>query len=239
MVLSHPSHPSHPSSKVTVGDQNTKIISRRFVDIDDFTQQMQSFSQVCMTQLSLHSLQSDVWLAALGGVQFVFIKSSCPIFISGDKPRDAIAFACLLEPTGPPIISHGRPMAHQTLGGFDPTREAKFVLPSQAYYVAFQIQRDLLHQYLQIMGRFDLDERFWRTNYISLPETITSVKNYLNQILYLIQHQSSLLRQSHIKTLLMDDFIPLLINAIPPGSPEERDLPLPMSRSLLVEQAHD
>jgi AraC family ethanolamine operon transcriptional activator len=145
----------------------------------------------------------------------------------------------LLEPDGPCLISHNRKVSSHTLAGFDRDLEAKFIVPAQVHYVAILINRDLLEHYLNIMDRADLDRRFWASNYIYLPETIGTIKNYLQQVLYLIAYQPTLLQRQEIKTLLLEDCIPLLINAIPPLSQDRLQPPAPIVRSQLVKQAED
>ncbi len=218
---------------------SSKIFRHRFRDIDCFTEQVQCFSKLQMIQLSLDQLECDFWLAAFEQVQFLFIKSSCPISVLGEKPRDAIVFSCLLEPDGPCLVSHGRRVSHHTLAGFDPDLEAKFVFPSQVHYVALLINRGLLQHYLEIMDRPDLDQRFWASNYIYLPETIGEIKGYLQQVLHLISHQPSLLQRHQLQTLLLEDCIPLLINAISPANQDRLQPPSPLPRSQLVKQAED
>ena len=243
MALSVPSSEGCPPVPIpalaTERGGSPRIIRHRFKDIDHFTEQIQSLSKLQMTQLSLDQLECDFWLAAFEQVQFLFIKSSCPISVLGEKPRDAIVFSCLLEPDGPCLVSHGRRVSHHTLAGFDPDLEAKFVFPSQVHYVALLINRGLLQHYLEIMDRPDLDQRFWASNYIYLPETIGEIKGYLQQVLRLISRQPSLLQRHQIKTLLIEDCIPLLINAIPPPTQDRLQPPAPISRSQLVKQAED
>jgi AraC family ethanolamine operon transcriptional activator len=218
---------------------NGRILSHRFTDIDRFTEQVQSFAKVRMTQLSVEGLQCDLLLAAFSEAQFAFVKSSCPILTLGEKPRDAIIFSCVLERTGPYIISHNRKVSHHTLAGFDRDVEAKFVLPQDVHYVSLQINWNVLQDYLNVMERPDLDEWFWASNYVQVPETIATVTAYLQQILHLIQHQPHLLQQAHMKKLLLDDFIPLLIHAIPPVTRNLLKPPSPIRRSHVVKQAED
>lgn len=243
MTLSIPSsqgrHPVPTSALVVEQGGCPRVLSHRFRDIDRFTEQIQSFSRLQMTQLSLDQLECDMWLAAFDQVQFLFIKSSCPIFAFGEKPRNTIVFSCLLESDGPYLISHGRRVSYHTLAGFDPDLEAKFVLPPQVHYVAILVDRGLIQHYLEIMDRPDLDRQFWASNYIYLPETIGTIKVYLQQVLHLIVHQPGLLQQYPIQTLLLEDCIPLLINAIPPLSQDRQQPPAPIVRSQLVKQAED
>ena len=233
------SSPVSPTALANAEGDSCRILRHRFTDIDRFTERIQSFSKLQMTQLSLDQLGCDMWVAAFDQVQFLFIKSSCPISVLGEKPRDAIVFSCLLEPDGPCLISHNRKVSSHTLAGFDRDLEAKFVVPAQVHYVAILINRDLLEHYLNIMDRADLDRRFWASNYIYLPETIGTIKNYLQQVLYLIAYQPTLLQRQEIKTLLLEDCIPLLINAIPPLSQDRLQPPAPIVRSQLVKQAED
>lgn len=243
MTLSAPSskdrHPVPIPTLATERGGSPRIMRHRFKDIDHFTEQIQSLSRLQVTQLSLDQLECDMWLAALEQVKFLFIKSSCPISVMGEKPRDAIVFSCLLEPDGPCLVSHGRRVSHHTLAGFDPDLEAKFVFPPQVHYVALLINRGLLQHYLEIMGRPDLDQRFWASNYIYLPETIGAIKVYLQQVLHLISHQPSLLQRHQLQTLLLEDCIPLLINAIPPANQDRLQPPSHLPRSQLVKQAED
>ncbi|MFM7326847.1 MAG: helix-turn-helix domain-containing protein, partial [Nodosilinea sp.] len=128
---------------------------------------------------------------------------------------------------------------YHTLAGFDPDLEAKFVFPPQVHYVALLINRGLLQHYLEIMDRPDLDRRFWASNYIYLPETIGAIKVYLQQVLHLISHQPSLLQRHQMQTLLLEDCIPMLINAIPPANQDRLQPPSLLPRSQLVKQAED
>ncbi|MET0030758.1 MAG: helix-turn-helix domain-containing protein [Limnospira maxima] len=58
-------------------------------------------------------------------------------------------------------------------------------------------------------------------------------------VLYLIEHQPKFLQRPQFKTLLLEDFIPLLINAIPPATPNDLTLPPLIPRAEIVKQAED
>lgn len=220
-------------------NSNGAILSHQFTDIDRFTEQVQSFSKVQTTQLSLGRLQCQLSLVAFNQVQVAFVKSSCPIFYTGEKPQNAITFSCLLESTGPCLISHNRKISHHTLSGLDPDLGVNFVLPPDVHFVAVQINRRLLQNFLGVMERQDLDQRLWASNYMHIPATISTIKTYLQQLLHLIQHQSDLLKQSYTQKLVMEDFLPLLINAIPPATKETLKPPSAITRSRLVKEAEE
>jgi AraC family transcriptional regulator, ethanolamine operon transcriptional activator len=215
------------------------ILQHRFTDIDQFAEGIQSVSKVRLTQLRVKGLQCDLRLAAFDEVQFAFIKSSCPILSVGEKPRDMITFACLLEVTGPCLIAHRRKLNLNSLGGFDPNLEAQCILPADMQFLVVQIKRDILQGCLEAMEREDLNERFWAHNFVQLPETMLPVKAYLRQLLYLIEHQPNFLQRPQFKKLLLEDFIPLLINAIPPVTQNRLTPPPLITRAELVKQAED
>ncbi|MFM7448695.1 MAG: helix-turn-helix domain-containing protein [Leptolyngbyaceae cyanobacterium] len=215
------------------------VLNHQFTDIDRFTEQVQSFSKVQTTQLSLGSFQCQLSLVAFNQVQVAFVKSFCPIFYTGEKPKNAIVLSCLLESTGPCLISHDRKLSHQTLAGLDPDLEVSFILPPDVHFVAVQINRKLFQDFLGVMERQDLNQRLCSSNYMHIPATIATVKTYLQQLLHLIQHQPHFLKQAHTQKLVLDDFIPLLINAIPPATQEILKPPSVITRSRLVREAEE
>jgi AraC family ethanolamine operon transcriptional activator len=92
---------------------------------------------------------------------------------------------------------------------------------------------------LQSLGRPDLDEHFWDSNYLHIPATLPSVRGYLTQIMNLTQHQPSFFQQPHFKKLVLEDFIPLLVDAMPPADWRLFKPPASLTRSQLVQQAED
>jgi AraC family transcriptional regulator, ethanolamine operon transcriptional activator len=219
---------------------STAILRHQFDDIDHLTERVQSFCKVRMTQLSAGCFQCQVAIIGFDEIKIVFTHSSCPILIDGEKPEDALVFACLLEVSGPCIIAHNRKVPHHTLSGLDPNLGISTVLPSNMRYVAVQIKRQVLQDCLRLMERDDLDDRFWAThNFLHLPDTFPTIQSYLQQLYQLTQHSSDFLHQSHLKTLLLEDFVPLLVNAIPPVTQDLLAPPCLITRAALVKQAED
>jgi AraC family transcriptional regulator, ethanolamine operon transcriptional activator len=227
------------STKPPAKGAGSLICHRQFSDIDQLAEQVQPIAKLAMTQLSCDRLHFDLVLAVFAEIQFVFAKSSCPVFSLGEKPKNFITFGCLLETQGPYLVSHDRRISYDTLSGMDASLAAKFVMPANQRCVFVQVRRDVLQDCLQALDRGDLDEKFWDNNYVRAPATMPMVKAYLGQLLTLIQHQPNLLQQPHFKELLLEDFVPLLINALPPLT---KDLLMPppiLSRMQLVQRAED
>ncbi|MGQ9870507.1 hypothetical protein [Leptodesmis sp.] len=63
------------------------------------------------------------------------------------------------------------------------------------------------------MDRIDPNDRFWATNHVQSPETFASVQHYLRELYCLVQQRSPFLNQPKISKLLLEDYLPLLIEA--------------------------
>jgi AraC family ethanolamine operon transcriptional activator len=215
------------------------ILKHRFSDIDQLAEQLQVLSKVQLTQLSTDLLQCDVSMALLDEAILFFAKTSCPILTTGEKYKDFIGFNFVLETNGRCVISHKRRVSPNILFGFKPDLETNFITPANLRIAAVLIRRDVFQDYVQIMERSDLDEKLWAHNYISAPVTLPIVRNYLNQLHNLILHQPNFLQQSHLKKLILEDFIPLLVDAIPPMTTNILKPPEPVKRSQIVKEAED
>jgi AraC family ethanolamine operon transcriptional activator len=215
------------------------ILQRRFSDIDQLAEQVQVFSKMQLTQLSTDRLQCDIWAAIFDDVQFMFTTTSCPLRCLGSKYEESIYFNFVLEVRESHLISHQRQVPSHTLFGFAPDWETSMIVPPKLLLAAVLIKRDILQSYLQVMERSDLDERFWASNYVQAPATLTPVRAYLTQLSSLILGQPNTLRQPYFSKLILEDFIPLFINSIPPVTPDILQPPSPLHRAKLVKQAED
>jgi AraC family ethanolamine operon transcriptional activator len=219
--------------------EKASILQYSFTDIDQVAEAVKGISSMECTQLSAGPFQSTLAILTLNEVLFLFAETSCPIHSYGYKNTSFFACMCHLEIDVPPVISHGRRVSHNTLWGFHPKWEGNFILPAQVPLVTVFIPWDMLHHYLQIMQRTDLDERAWASNYLTMPTTLPPVRAYLRQLYNLVMHQPDRLSEPHLKQLILEDFIPLLINAIPPVDQTILKPSRPFLRSELIQQAKD
>ena len=66
------------------------------------------------------------------------------------------------------------------------------------------------------LQRDDLDDRFLSTNHVMLwPDRMTTLKAYLQELFWVLEHNPKWLQQPHVPTLITHDVIPLLIRSIP------------------------
>jgi AraC family transcriptional regulator, ethanolamine operon transcriptional activator len=238
-LLNVPPMPA-PMKPVTVEDQFSRLAQHNpFSDLDQIAEQLRPLGQLRLTQLSTDSLQSHIVLAIFDHVRITFTEFSCPIHIGGEKPRDVITFGLDLTLDSPGIISHNCKLSSNTIADFNPSLEFNSILPPDVKRATVQIHRNTLEEYLRVMGRFDLDEQFWANNFVPGSATLSSLRLYLNQILYLVLHKASCLQHPHSKQQVEKDVISLLINSLPaPKVNVLQSLPL-LTRSQLVKQAED
>jgi AraC family ethanolamine operon transcriptional activator len=219
--------------------QGSLFCRRQFSDIAQLAEQLQPVAKVEMTQLSCDRLHFDLVLAAFPEIQFCFATSSCPIMAIGEKLKNFVTFGCILETQDGYLVSHNHRVSPDTFFGMDSNLEAHIVLPAHQKYAWVQIRQDVLQEYLKVMGRVDLDDRFWANNFVRALATMPIVKAYLSQLLIMISQDSIFLKQPHHKTLLLEDFVPLLINAIPFQTEDLLIPPPALQRTKLVKQAED
>jgi AraC family ethanolamine operon transcriptional activator len=222
-------------------DANSVILERRFDDIDEVADvlNLTSRRKLKLVQLSLQRFHCKFLLAEFGKVQFVFAESICPVRCTGDKLAGYLGLSCILKSDGKSMTAHGSQVSEDSLFGLDPSRAIDVVMPPGLELCNVQIKQEVFEECLQIMERSDIDQRFLSTNVLHSPITLHTIRTYLRQLKHLVTHQPHFLKLPHLENLVLEDFIPLLIDAIPPISATVVK-PLPStSRTQIVKQAED
>lgn len=215
------------------------IFSRTLTDPDELESMFNRHRAFHVVQLDLQPLQCQLLSLKLDGAEFAFRKISSPLRIWGDKNPDFLVFEFLMSPLPGELISHGRPVQPNTLYGFDSTRGIDMVLPANVMIGSLLIQRHIFEDCLQVMDRGDLDERFLATNIVQDPAPFAPVRCYLSELYSLVQRRTAFLDQAQVSQLILDDYLPLLIDAIPPADLKLPDCNRPRCRAQLVQQAED
>lgn len=216
------------------------VLNRSFTDIDQLAEVLSSRRKIHLTQLKIDQFHCDLRFLEFEEAQFMFVKSLCPGRCIGEKQlADYLTFACVLEKSEDDLTVHGRKVSTDTLCGLDKNRPIDLVIPAQLKYCNVLIKKQTFEECLQIMNRSDIDERFFKAHFLVCPDTLPTVQAYLKQVEHLIEHQPQFLRQSHLSKILLEDFVPLLIDAIPPIGTEPTTPPLLINRAHLVRQAED
>ncbi|HEY9648009.1 MAG TPA: helix-turn-helix domain-containing protein [Chroococcidiopsis sp.] len=229
--------PLNSSISTPLNDANSHAVAHfRFSDIDELATFLPE--DVRLTPLENQPFNCESAALNLGGIQFTFNHVNRNLYAVGHKQIEFLTFAMILQGEGRHGIENNRLVTEDYLFGFDPNREADLVFPGGAIYCAFYIRPSIFEDYAQAMDRLDLDANFLASNYVYMPESFPPLRNYLKQIYGLLIQQSPLLHQPDFQQIILQDFLPLLMTALPPR--QERQVSAKgFRRSKLVKQADD
>jgi AraC family ethanolamine operon transcriptional activator len=226
------------SKSESAGATAVLVAKRSFQDIDELEHLSSLQREIKLTQLSLQQLECDFISVDFGEANFTFAESSCPVQCIGAKANEYLDFACVLDAHQPGLFSHGYRLSVHTLSGFDAERETRIIVPANQRCFFSYVKRSVIDDCLEAMDRTDIKAAFWRENYVYAPAALPSVQAYLREFLAMVQQQPNFLRQPHTKRLVLEDFIPLLLSAIPSGDKHDLGISAP-NRAQLVQQAED
>lgn len=194
------------------------ILQYRFRNSEALSQALNARRQTTIRQLSLKALQCDLLLIESEQISFSFTQISSPLHVMGAKGTGCLEFSFILQPGQQEFFAHKFAIPQTTLFGFDPTREVNLIVPANSTICVAQIPEDVFQLCAELMERKDLNARFFRTNFVTIPDMINGVQAYLRNLYdTALHHPEYLSADRSLHTL--EDFIPLLIDAIPPPSP--------------------
>ena len=204
-----------------------KITSRTFTDIDEAEAVMNRQRPAKITPLSLAPFAAYIDQADFGSLLFFFAEIASPIHRTGERRQGFVQFNTCLTATSQTDFIHGQPLNADTLSSFDMSRDSDTILQANTLISDVHVQQDYFAATCQAMRRDDLDANFLRQDWLYTPTTLRVYQSYLRELLYLIKTRSSLLYQPDYRQMIVGDFIPLLIDAIP----RQKATPLPAVNS--------
>ncbi len=207
-----------------------------FKDIDELAVFLPE--DVRLIPLECEPFQCQSAFLNLGAVQFTFSHVNRNLHATGDKQTDFLSFSMILQGNGRHGIENNRLVNEDYLFGFDLSRKADLVFPGNCIYCAVYIQPDVFVAYAQAMDRLDLDEKFLAANYAHIADSFSPLRSYLKEIYTLLIQQSQRLQNRDFQQIILQDFIPLLIAALPAQSSSQTDAKF-LRRSRLIKQAND
>ena len=212
-----------------------KLIHQAFQDADEMVEALRldlRITPLVLTPYSCEAVQLN-----LGGIVFNFTNSAVPLRVIGPKPAGAVIFSFLLNPADEQrFMSHNRPINRQILFGFDSEREIDLVIAGSVLYCYVAISIALLNKYLCLMERDDLDARFLGQNQVCIPTTMGPLQAFVWELYALSINQTDCLASPAFQSLLREDFIPLLIQSIPPKGQTPAKSQRALGRGDLVRQ---
>ena len=212
-----------------------KLTHQRFQDADEMAEAIGL--NIRITPLVFAPYSCEVVQFKLGGMAFNFTNNAVPLRVIGPKPAGAVIFSFLLNPADEQrFMSHNRPINRQILFGFDSEREIDLVIAGSVLYCYVAISIALLNKYLCLMERDDLDARFLGQNQVCIPTTMGPLQAFVWELYALSINQTDCLASPAFQSLLREDFIPLLIQSIPPKGQTPAKSQRALGRGDLVRQ---
>ncbi len=224
-----------PSTESSVAN-HPKYLSAAFNDVDHFGSAIAP-GGLQLTQLSGGFFQGKLssWIvnSELNINRYQINQS---IQVVGNNYPSRLIFAVLLSQPSPPTFSHDRPLIDNAIFGFDMQRPVHLITsPEGQSQCHIEVSKSLFEYYAALANRYDLDDAFLQRNMVvSTVDRFAFLRSYLNQ---LFQSETDLTwrHSPHAATLLEQDLIPLLIDALP--SPHQSAAPRPYRRASLVATA--
>lgn len=227
----------HLSLQPLRNSSSGRVIYRHFSDIDEFATFLPE--DVRLTQLHGQPFSCHSMALCFETIRFNFNQVNCRLYAVGNKCSGFLTFTFLLHGQGQPVISNHLPITEDYVWGFNPNREADLVFPGNSTHCAVHVRQDVFDDCAQALDRSDLNAQFLVPNHVYSPETLPSLRAYLDRVYALLSQRSPLLHQLDFQQLILQDFLPLLITALPVQQERLKKTAKAFRRSRLVRQANE
>jgi AraC family transcriptional regulator, ethanolamine operon transcriptional activator len=214
------------------------VVTRQFDDIDTCAKVINAFG-VTANQLTPGHFVGNINFADFGDVKFIHVTSNQAVTFRGPKSPHDVTFATMLQANQAQVLSHGYPIKKQDIFGFDPRGETNMITGKDTHVVIARLSLPLFQSLAEQMG-YNLGQKFLRQNLIRLhPSSFRQLRAYYQQITQILVEEPSLLMQPQMKTLVVEDFLPLLINTLGKTVPQNRNRPKTLRRYSIVKKAEE
>lgn len=207
-----------------------------FNDVDHFGEVLAA-SGLQLTQLSQGAFQGRLvsWTVS-PDLSVTRQQASQSLQVISDKRPSHLRFVVILKPPSLPAFARDRPLVANAIFGFDIERPVHLITsPNGQDQCQIDVSKELFQHYAALTYRYDLDEVFLQRNMV-VPTTdrFSPLCAYLHQ-LFQAGADRAWCHTSQAATLLEQDLMRLLINALPP--PNQAEAPRPYRRAALVAAA--
>ena len=194
-----------------------------------------------LLQLDGGHLGGGVVAIRIGPLRLLRLRIDRRIHSWGPKPLGALTISLDLAPSGvrPPLRAHGSCLPESCLFGVDSGREVHLTLPKEVVLGLVVIPRDTLCNWADQLGcgGFDL-QGACRPNVLPVdPLRCEGLRAYLRQIFALVASDPGRLEQPSSQRLILEDLLPLLLEALIHGAHQGGRLPRPPARIEIVKAA--
>lgn len=195
----------------------SSILQYRFRNSEALSQALNARRQTTIRQLSLKALQCDLLVIESEQICFSFTQISSPLHVIGAKGKGCLEFSFILQPGQQDFLAHKLAIPQTTLFGFDPTRDVNLIVPANSLLCVAQIPEEVFQLCAELMERNDLNARFCKTNFVTIPDMMNGVQVYLKNLYDLALYRPEYFSAAQSPPIL-EDFIPLLLDSIPPAA---------------------
>ncbi|WP_317033530.1 helix-turn-helix transcriptional regulator [Nodosilinea sp. E11] len=216
--------------------ESPKYLELTFNDVDHFGEVLAA-SGLQLTQLSQGAFQGHLasW-AVSPGLNVTRQQASQSLQVISDQRPDHLVFVLPLKTPSLPAFARDRPLVANAIFGFDIERPIHLITsPTGQDQCQIDVSKALFQHYATLAHRYDLDKAFFQLNMV-VPtiDRFSPLCAYLHQ-LFQAGADRVWCHTPKATTLLEQDLMPLLIDALPP--PNQADAPRPYRRAALVAAA--
>jgi AraC family ethanolamine operon transcriptional activator len=218
---------------------NSVVVTHQFNDLDRFAQAIKPLNIKEGNQLSPGGFLGTINFADFGDLKFTHVHQNQVAKATGMKSTDDISFVLAFHPHLIQVISHGCAVDKHDLFGFDPTREVDIVVSKDVHLIMASVNGLAFRTLCEQMG-YEMGQKVFQHNALSLhPASLRPLKAYYQEIALMFNTQPSLLMQSKMQSLIMEDFLPLLINTFGKNAQKKQRILKPSRRYSLVRKAEE
>ena len=218
---------------------NSVVVTCQFNDLDTFAQAIKPLNIKEGNQLSPGGFLGTINFADFGDLKFTHVHQNQAAKATGMKSTDEIPFLLAFHPHLIQVSSHGCAIEKHDLFGFDHTREVDIVVSKDIHIVMASVNARVFHTLYEQMG-YEGGEKVLQNNSLNLhPASLRPLKAYYQEIALMFNTQPSLLMQSKMQSLIMEDFLPLLINTFGKNAQKKQRILKPFRRYSLVRKAEE
>ncbi len=218
---------------------NPLVLSRQFNDLDRFGEAIKPLNVTEGSQLTPGGFLGTINFADFGNLKFTHLYQNQATKGNGRKSIDDIAFSMVFHPNLIQASSHGCAVGKYDLFGFDPTREVDIVVDKDVHLVMASVNKLAFYTLSEQMG-YNLTLKVMQNNALSLhPASLRPLRAFYEEITHVFNTQTSLLMQLQMQSLIMEDFLPLLINTFGKGIQKKERILKPFRRYSLVKKAEE
>lgn len=196
---------------------------------------------VQVQQLEAGALRGRAVVAVVGPLRLLRLRMDRRLHSWGPKPPGALTITLDLEPSPlrSPLRAHGRQLPGTCLFGLDSRREVHLTLPPEVVLGLMVIPWAFLRDWVEPLGcsGVDLQEAFGANVLAIDPLRWEGLRGYLRQIFALVEREPGRLSTPSAQRLVLEDLIPLLLDALIHGSGQAGRLLRPPARIEIVKAA--